>query len=92
MIVRILEGGQFEVPDSEIGALEELDAQLAATIERNDGEGFSAALAKLAEKVRTTGTALDPTTIVSSDLTVPHDGASLEEVRHLLASEDAADA
>jgi hypothetical protein len=92
MIVRILEGGQFEVPDSEIGALEELDAKLASAIERNDDEGFSAALTKLAEMVRTTGTALDPTTIVSSDLTVPHDGASLEEVRHLLASEDASDA
>lgn len=92
MIVRILEGGQFEVPDSEIGALDELDAKLAAAIERNDSEGFSEVLAALAEKVRSTGTPLDPTTIVSSDLTVPHEGASLEEVRHLLASEDASDA
>jgi hypothetical protein len=84
--------GQFEVPDAEIGALEELDAKLAAAIERNDGEGFSEVLTALAEKVRSTGTGLDPATIVSSDLTVPHEGASLEEVRHLLASEDAADA
>jgi hypothetical protein len=91
MIVRILGGGQFEVPDSEMGALEELDAKLAAAIEGNDEEAFAAMLSTLAEKVRSTGTALDPVTIVSSDLTVPHEGASLEEVRHLLASEDAAD-
>jgi hypothetical protein len=91
MIVRILGEGQFEVPDSEIGALNELDAKLAVAIDRNDGEGFSKVLATLADKVRSTGTVLDAATIVTSDLTVPHEGASLEEVRHLLASEDAAD-
>jgi hypothetical protein len=46
----------------------------------------------LAEKVRSAGTALDAGKIVSSDLTVPHEGASIDEVRHLLASEDAGDA
>ena len=92
MIVRILEEGQYEVPDSEIGELEELDAKLAAAIERNDGEGFSQVLLQLAERVRTTGTALDAGTIVSSELTVPHKGASLDEVKHLLASEDTVEA
>jgi hypothetical protein len=92
MIVRILGEAQFEVPPSEIGALEELDAKLAAAIEQNDEAAFAEILSKLADKVRATGTVLDATTIVSSDLTVPHEGASLEEVRHLLASEDAADA
>jgi hypothetical protein len=91
MIVRILGEGQFEVSSSEIGALEELDAKLASAIEQNDVAAFSETLSELADKVRTTGTVLDATTIVSSDLTVPHEGASLDEVRHLLASEDAAD-
>jgi hypothetical protein len=89
MIVRILEEGQYEVPDSEIGQLEDLDAKLAGAIERNDTEGFSEVLDQLAERVRTTGTAVEPNTIVSSELTIPHKGASLQEVKHLLASEDA---
>jgi hypothetical protein len=92
MIVRILGEGQFEVQESEIGALEELDAKLAAAIESRDEAAFAAVLASLAEKVRSTGTALDAGKIVSSDLTVPHEGASIDEVRHLLASEDAGDA
>jgi hypothetical protein len=92
MIVRILGEGQFEVQESEIGALEELDASLAAAIEAGDEEKFTTVLASLAEKVRSAGTALDAGTIVSSDLTVPHEGASIDEVRHLLASEDAGDA
>jgi hypothetical protein len=92
MIVRILGEGQFEVQESEIGALEELDAKLAAAIESGDEAAFTAVLASLAEKVRSAGTALDAGKIVSSDLTVPHEGASIDEVRHLLASEDAGDA
>jgi len=91
MIVRILGEGQYDVVDYDMGALEELDAKLAAAIEASDEDAFTGVLTTLAEKVRSTGTAVDASTIVSSDLTVPHEGASLEEVRHLLASEDAAD-
>jgi hypothetical protein len=89
MIVRILEEGQFEVPDSELGALEDLDAKLAAAIEANDVETFTEVLSRLAERVRSSGTPVDASTIVSSELTIPHEGASLDEVKRLLASGDA---
>jgi len=89
MIVRILEEGQYEVPDSELEALEALDAKLAAAIEANDAESYSEVLSQLADSIRSTGTAVAPSTIVSSELTIPNEGTSLEEVKRLLASGDA---
>ncbi|MGO9557588.1 MAG: PspA-associated protein PspAA [Acidimicrobiales bacterium] len=87
MIVRILGEGQFEVPDDVLGSLEELDAQLNAAMEAEEEERFGQALEALAEAVRSSGQELDPTTIVPSDLTVPHKGATIAEVRELLASD-----
>ncbi|MGO8875546.1 MAG: PspA-associated protein PspAA [Acidimicrobiales bacterium] len=88
MIVRILEEGQYEVPGAELEALEALDAKLAAAIEADDAESYSEVLSQLAARVRTSGTPLDASTIVSSELTIPNEGTSLDEVKRLLASGD----
>jgi len=89
MIVRILEEGQYEVPDDELGALEALDTKLSAAIDADDDAGYSKGLSELAGEIRARGTALGADTIVSSGLTIPHEGTSLEEVKRLLASGDA---
>ena len=89
MIVRILEEGQYEVPDSELGALDALDAELAAAIEANNADAYSAVLSQLAERIRSSGKKGDAGTIVTSELTIPHEGTSLDEVKRLLASGDA---
>lgn len=88
MIVRILGEAQFEVPDGEAAALEELDHKMAGTMEGADEKGFAAVLVELIEKVRSVGTEVSAETIVPSDLTLPHPGSTLAEVRELLASED----
>jgi hypothetical protein len=90
MIVRILGEGQRDVPDTEIPALEALDARLAAAIEAQDEESFADVLSQLLEKVRTTGSVVSADTIVPSGLTLPYAGSSLAEVRDLLASEELA--
>ena len=92
MIVRILEDGQYEVPASERAALDELDAKLSEAIEAGDEAGFSAALAVLLAKVRSSGTKLDAATLVPSELTVPHDSASVEDIANLLSSEEIVEA
>ncbi len=89
MIVRILEEGQYEVPDADVEALEALDAKLEAAIESDDRIGYSEALSRLAEQIRCLGTPVDAARIVSSELTIPHEGMSLEEMKRLLASDDA---
>ncbi|MGD0085365.1 MAG: hypothetical protein ABSD78_19580 [Acidimicrobiales bacterium] len=92
MIVRILEDGQYDVPASERAALDELDAKLSEAIEAGNKAGFSVALAALIEKVRSSGSKIDATTLVPSELTVPHETASLEDVANLLSSEETVEA
>lgn len=86
MIVRILGEGQYEVPETELPALEQLDAALNKAIESDDEASFSRLLAELVATVRR-GAQLTAETIVPSQLTVPPEGATLGEVRQLLAEE-----
>ncbi len=89
MIVRILEEGQYELPDSAMAALDKLDVDLSAAMVADDEAAFDAALNALLQAVRSTGTPLDAATIVPSELTLPHQGATLAELKDLLASEPA---
>lgn len=86
MIVRILEEGQYEVPDAELARLEPLDQAMMAALDADDEPRFSEALARAIAEVRAHGRRVDPAEIVPSDLTLPHEGAGVAEVRALLAS------
>ncbi|HLN06698.1 MAG TPA: hypothetical protein VK217_10500 [Acidimicrobiales bacterium] len=88
MIVRILGEGQFELREDQVAALEELDQQLVAALDSGDESRFTAALTRLVQTVRSDGTPVATDRFVPSDLTLPHESATLAEVRELLASED----
>ncbi len=88
MIVRILSEGQFEVDYSHLEKIEELDEAMYAAIENDDEEAFAAALDAVLVGVRVHGKPVDPTEILPSDLVVPHQGATLEEIRTLLDSDE----
>ncbi|MGD1011341.1 MAG: hypothetical protein ABR925_02220 [Acidimicrobiales bacterium] len=88
MIVRILGEGQFELQDSQIATLEELDKRLVAALDSGDEPVFRDVLARLVQEVRFKGTPVATDRFVPSDLTLPHESASLDELRELLASED----
>ncbi len=88
MIVRILGEGQYEVDDAHLPTLEQLDAKLNAALEADDEGAFDAYLSELIALVREHG-AIGPERFVPSELTVPHAGSSIREVRELLASEEA---
>jgi hypothetical protein len=90
VIVRILHEGQFEVPESALGTLEDADKRMLKAMEAEDEAGFAAALAEMISTVRDGGTPVDPATLVPSDLTVPDEGASMADVRALLASDEGA--
>jgi hypothetical protein len=85
MIVRILGEGRYEVPDADLPALEQLDAQLADALDRGDEAEFTGTLADLVGLVRHTGKLVAPDDLRTSSLVVPHQGSSLDEVRSLLA-------
>ena len=89
MIVRILGQGQFELNESQIVPMEELDQQLVAALEAGDESRFRDVLVRLRHIVRSEGVPVPADRFVPSDLTLPDEHASLAEVRELLASEDA---
>lgn len=85
MIVRILGEARYEVPDADMPAVEQLDEQLVDAMDRGDEAAFAGALADLIGQVRHTGTLVAPDDLRTSSLAVPHEGATLAEVRALLA-------
>ncbi|HVA02941.1 MAG TPA: hypothetical protein VMU64_04260 [Acidimicrobiales bacterium] len=87
MIVRILGEGRYDVPDADLPAIEQLDAQLVDALDRGDDIEFATSLSDLIAQVRHTGTLLAPDDVRTSSRVVPHEGATLEEVSSLLAEE-----
>lgn len=87
MIVRILEEGQYEVPDDRLDDLNALDQRVMDAIERDDSGSFQEALAQLLAGVRESGTAEPDDFLGASDLVLPGDGSSLEDVRAMLTDE-----
>jgi hypothetical protein len=87
MIVRILGEGQLEVPDSAADELNRLDQELESAVEREDEDAFRSALAALLAKVREVGSPADAAELRPSELIIPHDDASMTDVRRLLTDE-----
>jgi hypothetical protein len=87
VIVRILGEGQFRVDDAAAAELNQLDADLEAAVERSDEAAFADALSRLMSQVRAHGSPLPPDILESSDLILPHQDSSMDEVRKLLTDE-----
>ena len=87
MIVRILGEGQFRVDDTAAAELNQLDGDLEAAVERRDEAAFADALTRLLAQVSTHGSPLPPDILESSDLILPHQDSSMDEVRKLLTDE-----
>jgi hypothetical protein len=87
VIVRILGEGQFRVDDAVAGELNQLDTDLESAVEHSDVDRFTAALAALLAQVRAKGAPLAPDILEPSDLILPHEDSSMDEVRKLLTDE-----
>ena len=87
MIVRISGEGQFSIDDAATAELNRLDSELEAAVDRNDEAAFTEALHGLLEQVRARGSALPVDTLEPSDLILPPEDASMDEVREMLTEE-----
>jgi hypothetical protein len=87
MIVRILGEGQLRLDDASVAELQALDSKLEAAVERDDQDALDTALGALLDKARSEGTPLPPDSLEPSDVIIPHEGATLAEVRKLLTDE-----
>ncbi|MGH3448620.1 MAG: PspA-associated protein PspAA [Nocardioidaceae bacterium] len=87
MIIRILSEGQFDVPDTELDALNVLDERLESSVEAADEDKFRRSLDELLAKVRSDGSPVAVDALTPSDLVLPQADASLTEVRELLTDD-----
>jgi hypothetical protein len=87
VIVRILGEGQFQVDDGATAELNRLDSELEKAVNSNDEAGFTGALGALLAQVRAQGSPLPPDSLEPSDLILPPQDASMDEVRKMLTDE-----
>lgn len=87
MIVRILGEGRFDVPEADMPAIEQLDAQLTDALDGDDEATFASSLADLVGEIFHTGALLPADDLQTSGLVVPHPGSTLAEVKQLLTEE-----
>lgn len=81
MIVRISNEGQYELPENDVGALNELDNRAVAACEAGDEEQFSQAFAAMIGFVRSNGQPMPDDRLEGSDVILPPPDSTLEEVR-----------
>jgi hypothetical protein len=84
MIIRILGDGRYDVPDSELADIENLDKALVDALDGDDSAAFSDALASLIATVRSKGSLIPADDVRTSQQAVPHEGSELAEVKALL--------
>lgn len=87
MIVRILGEDQYELPETEIDALNRLDEALTTALESTDEPAFRTALVALLDHVRATGTPLAADSLCPSELILPGGDAHVDDVRALLGED-----
>ena len=86
MIIRILGEGQFQINEATAAELQALDADVEAAVERNDQAGLAAALGAMLARARQ-GTPLPQDSLEPSDVIIPYEDATIDEVRKLLTDE-----
>lgn len=87
MIVRILGEGQFDITDACFDSLNTLDDAVEAAVEAGDEAAFRPALAALLAGVRAESVPHDAAALDESDLILPPEDASIDEVRAMLGDD-----
>ena len=91
MIVRIMGQGQWQVPDTELGRLNNLDDMVADAVDSRDPDALAATLSEMIALVRRRGTELTDGEVRLSDFIVPDARAPLREVAEWLSEARAED-
>jgi hypothetical protein len=87
VIVRLMNEGQYEVGDSLVARLNELDDKALAALEANDEAELDAQLDEMWSLVQADGRRLPDDDLHASDLIIPPSDLTLEETRQLFSDE-----
>ena len=90
MVIRIAGDALYRVPTSIKPALDALDSAMDTAIEHNEAKSFATCTAQLANLIATSGTKLDDSEMVTSDLIVPSQDMTIEDAKRLLGQDSAA--
>ncbi|MGQ0679408.1 MAG: PspA-associated protein PspAA [Actinomycetota bacterium] len=87
MIVRILGSGQFELPADAMEHLNRIDDALTSAIDSDDEQAFRAGLADLLTAIKQRGTPVADDYLGPSELVLPGEDATVEQIKELLTEE-----
>ncbi len=87
MIVRLMGEGQYQVDDSLLQQLNDLDDKATAAAEADDEATLDQTLDEMFELVKRDGTPLADDDLSTSDALIPPSDLTLEEARQLLTDE-----
>ncbi len=87
MIVRILGEGQFRVDSDVAISLNGIDLVLEEDLQQQHPQEFAIHLAEMQRMVRSHGLSLEEHELLPSDVILPADGSTLDEVRELLTAD-----
>jgi len=89
MIVRILNEGQWHLTEEAVRGLNSFDDAVEQAVTARDQDQLTRALHTLLDRIRTTGSRVPDEELQDSDLILPAEDSTLEEVQQLLGeSED----
>jgi hypothetical protein len=88
MIVRILNEGQWHLTDDAVRGLNSFDDAVEQAVTAGDQEKLTKALHTLLDRIRTTGSQVPDEELQDSDLILPAEDSTLDEVRQLLSESE----
>jgi hypothetical protein len=88
MIVRILNEGQWELTDEAVRGLNSFDDAVEQAVTASDQDQLTTALHTLLDRIRTTGTRVPDEKLKDSDLILPAEDSTLDEVGQLLSESE----
>jgi hypothetical protein len=88
MIVRILNEGQWHLTDEAVRGLNSFDDAVEQAVTARDQDQLTRALHTLLDRIRTTGSRVPDEELQDSDLILPAEDSTLEEVQQLLGESE----
>jgi hypothetical protein len=88
VIIRVLNEGQWRVEDSVRAELNGLDDAVEQAVREGDQDRLGVALQQLLDKVRLVGTPVPDEELQDSDLILPDNDSTLEDVQALLSESE----
>ena len=87
MIVRVLHEGQYRISGADLDHINAIDQQLVDCVAEGDGASFGRLLRQLVQTVRERGTPVPVDEFVESDVILPAEDSTMEEVKDLFTGE-----